>query len=402
HIFPFGGVSFRSPSRRCGTFFLAALLALVPLFYGCGWKKTSSEPEIPEKNLSESSPPSETSPESGSEIPSLSAEDLSDLGNATDRFAELFQDSAEQEKDEGAAPAAHSLGAVSTEAQEEYTRLPDILFTPQIIDKKEDDSQRYLLRYRFEPDSDQRWNVAHRVRKKVLMSGLETEIETVSQIVRRWHIEPHSADLPADLETVTYFIDEMILDQQETGKDPIRYDSRVDDEVPAEISVFGTEKAVGQEISRFKIDQFGMMTEKEKMIQEYGGSPKDSRLLFPFPEEPVAVGETWTLPYTIFLQNRDKTVKTINAILKFTLTNVAGDLAVIEVRTVPTSIIGDPYLEGQLAERLFTGSCRLDMKSGKAIKTEVEFSRSVPEAYGTATFLDYRCRITEEAIPETP
>ena len=41
-------------------------------------------------------------------------------------------------------------------------------------------------------------------------------------------------------------------------------------------------------------------------------------------------------------------------------------------------------------------------KSGKAVKTEIEFSRSVPEAYGTATFLDYRCRITEEAIPQTP
>ena len=387
-----------SPFRRRGGLLLAALVCLIP-FYGCGWKKTPPENE----NAGPGVPAAVPAPEAPSDPVPLSAEDLSELGSATDRFTEVFQDSDGNEKKTGSETTARSGESVPQETQEEYTRLPDILFAPQIVDKKTDqDQQRYLLRYRFEPESDQRWNVAHRVHKKVLMSGLETEIETVSQIVRRWHVEPHSPDLAADVETVTYFIDEMILDQQETGKDPIRYDSRVDDEVPPEISVFGTEKAVGQEISRFKIDQLGMMTEKEKMMQEYGGSPKDSRVLFPFPDEPVAVGETWTLPYTIFLQNRDKTVKTINAVLKFTLTDVAGDLAVIEVRTVPTSLIGDPYLEGQLAERLFTGSCRLDMKSGKAVKTEIEFSRSVPEAYGTATFLDYRCRITEEAIPQTP
>ncbi|MBR2694996.1 MAG: hypothetical protein IKE69_12375 [Thermoguttaceae bacterium] len=374
--------------RRGGVSVLLAILLLSSL-YGCGGEKSP--------NVAENSPPSAETPNGAPAPLSLSADDLSDLGGATERFSDLFNDS-EPESD---APqdAPRDLENVDPQAREEYTRLPDILFTPQIVEHQEDGAERYLLRYRFAPESDQKWNVSHRVWKKVLMSGLETEIETVSRIVRRWHVEPHAADLPEDVETVTYTIDEMILDQQETGKDPIRYDSRVDDEVPAEISVFGTEKAVGRELSRFKIDRLGMMTDKEKMMREYGGNAKDSRVLFPFPDEAVAVGETWTLPYTIFLQNRDKTVKTINAVIKFTLTGVSGDLAVIEVRTVPTSLIGDPYLEGQLAERLFTGTCRFDMAGGRAVKTEIEFARSVPEAYGTATFLDYRCKITEEAVP---
>ncbi|MGI5831317.1 MAG: hypothetical protein ACOX6D_02125 [Thermoguttaceae bacterium] len=384
----------------------AALVLLVALLYplcGCGREKTSSDGETPPPPAETNVEHDEADTENSEDAFPFSADDLRDLGDATKRFSDVFDDSKEPETEEtGGADAANQTSAnVSEETQEKYTRLPDILFTPKIVDRKNEETERYLLRYRFEPDSDMRWNVVHRVHKKVLMSGLETEIETVSQIVRRWHIDSHSAETSDDVEAVTYFIDEMILDQQETGKDPIRYDSRVDDEVPPEISVFGTEKAVGQEISRFKIDRLGMMTEKEKMMQEYGGNPKDSRVLFPFPDEAVAVGETWTLPYTIFLRNRDKTVKTINAILKFTLTNVAGDLAVIEVRTIPTSLIGDPYLEGQLAERLFTGTCRFDMVGGKALKTEIEFNRSVSEAYGTATFLDYRCRITEEVI-ETP
>ena len=377
------------PRRNRAALFL--LILLPSILYGCGWKKSPDGGEN-----SRPAPAAETRDANPAPI-SLSADDLSDIGGATERFSELFTDS--DPDAEPAQAAARELENVDPQAQEEYTRLPDILFTPRIVEKQVDGVPRYLLRYRFEPESDQRWNVSHRVWKKVLMSGLETEIETVSRIVRRWHVEPHAADLADDVETVTYYIDEMILDQQETGKDPIRYDSRVDEEVPAEISVFGTEKAVGRELSRFKIDRLGMMTEKEKMMQEYGGNAKDSRVLFPFPDDPVAVGETWTLPYTIFLQNRDKTVKTINAVIKFTLTDVAGDLAVIAVHTVPTSIIGDPYLEGQLAERLFSGSCRFDMAGGRAVKTEIEFARSVPEAYGTATNLDYRCRITEEAAP---
>ena len=378
----------RFPHRKGASVLLGILL--LSLLYGCGWKKSPTDEKNPPA-------PAET-PSAEPAPPALSPEDLSDLGGATERFSNLFRESESESDAPDDAPPARGLENVDPQAQEDYTRLPDILFSPQIVRRQEDGAMRYLLRYKFEPESDQRWNVSHRVWKKVLMSGLETEIETVSRIVRRWHVEPHAADLPEDVETVTYTIDEMVLDQQETGKDPIRYDSRVDDEVPIEISVFGTEKAVGQELSRFKIDRLGMMTEKEKMMREYGGNPKDSRVLFPFPDEPVAVGEAWTLPYTIFLQNRDKTVKTINAVIKFTLANVAGNLAVIEVQTIPTSIIGDPYLEGQLAERLFTGSCRFDMESGRAVKTEIEFTRSVPEAYGTATFLDYRCKITEEAV----
>lgn len=372
--------------RTCAIVFFS--LALLYPLYGCREKESRKISEIPEQSEIQ-----ETENGGNKESFPLSPEELAELGSATEKFSDTFHDTEDTETE--AAPTPSSTSNVTEEVREQYTRLPDIDFVPKIIDKK-NEGERYELRYRFEPNTNLRWNVSHRVWKKVLMSGHESEIETVSQIVRRWHIDGEEPDASSENRTVTYFIDEMILDQQESGKDPIRYDSRVDEEVPPEISIFGTEKAVGKELSRFKIDPFGMMTEKEKMMEEYGGNPKDSRVLFPFPSEPVAVGETWTLPYTIFLQNRDKTVKTVNAILKFTLTQVAGDLAVIEVHTVPTSIIGDPYLEAQLAERLFDGTCRFDIAGGKAVKTEIEFSRAVPEAYGTATFLDYRCRITEE------
>ena len=397
----------------------AVLLVLLAVLAGC-------RPEDPGKATApvRTEQVSRTGESDGSRSPApftISEEDLSDLGAATDKFTQTFSDDLPS-----SAPGTAEKGGrldkttVSEEVREKYSHLPDISFAPQIIDRKGDEGvERHLLRYRFEPNTDLRWSVQHRVRKKVLMAGHESEIETVSQIVRRWHIDVSAeggieggevdAGEAASLEStddgntqsiISYFIDQMILDQQETGKEPVRYDSRTDEEVPLEIAAFGTEKAVGQEITRFKIDSFGMMTDKEQMVREFGGNPRDSRVLFPFPAEPVAVGESWTLPYTIFLRNRDKTIKTVNSIMKFTLEDIIGGLATIGVQTIPTSLIGDPYLEGQLAERVFTGSCRFDMVRGKTVRTEIEFSRTVPEAYGSATFLDYKCRIVEEWIRE--
>ena len=146
------------PCRRGAGVFLALLLLSV--LYGCGGTKSPTDAE-------NSPPPAERGAEPAPL--SLSAEDLSDLGGATERFSDLFSD----DTPESDAPqdAARDLENVDPQAREDYTRLPDILFAPQIVERQEDGAERYLLRYRYEPGSDQKWNVSHRVWKKVLMSG---------------------------------------------------------------------------------------------------------------------------------------------------------------------------------------------------------------------------------------
>ena len=68
-----------------------------------------------------------------------------------------------------------------------------------------------------------RWNVVHRVHKKVFHVGTRDGDRNRSQIVRRWHIDSHSAETSDDVEAVTYFIDEMIRPAGDRERpDPLR------------------------------------------------------------------------------------------------------------------------------------------------------------------------------------
>ena len=192
----------------------------------------------------------------------------------------------------------------------------------------------------------------------------------------------------------------MNLQQMEEGAEPVRYDSQTGEPMPKEFAAFGTDKTIGVVLERFRIDSAGLMTEKVKRVKEFRGQEQNSRVPVPFPDEPVAVGDTWTLPYTIFLETKDHEVKTVKGLQKFTLENVTGPLATIRFRAVLLTVVGDPFLEAQLAEKLFTATARFDMEAGRMVKTQMEFDRTVPNAFGEGTLLVYRCRLTEEPFDE--
>ena len=314
------------------------------------------------------------------------------LAQATERFTESFSDAGEN------LPDTDRKLTISDETRDKYADKADILFSPTLEgNDEEDDSPRYLFRYRFEPNSEERWTVSHRLWKETSYGGMTRKIETVSNITRRWVIGSRGEGASDDaLIPIEYYIDTMRLEQQEEGEEPILYNSQTDTVVPEEFRRFGTEKMIGVPLERFQIDPFGRMTEKSIIVSGFESDAQDSRVTVPFPEEPVRVGQSWTIPCTFRLKTRDETIQTIRGVQRFRLENVTGSLAVIHISMTVLSLVGDPYLEGQLAEKICEGTCRFDMENGRALKTELEFSKTVPNAFGSATILVYRCRITEE------
>ena len=53
-------------------------------------------------------------------------------------------------------------------------------------------------------------------------------------------------------------------------------------------------------------------------------------------------------------------------------------------------------MEGALAERLFTGRALFDRELGQTTRTELNFKKSVPGAFGFSSFLDYSCQVVEK------
>lgn len=378
------------------------------LCYGCEKRSQekidSSRETITEKN---STAPSLVSP------PTLSDQAVAEmLSGATEQFREIFFDENSgsaanldtPSKKEGnlSHPEGTNELTIDPHLKERYIKDNTPIMVPVLDKTPKDPNDReektYRLAYQFHVDEQLQWHVIHRVRKKILYAGKTSGIDTISRTERRWSI---GSETDKNRFRCEHTIDSMILYQKEDDKDPIAYDSSTDTSVPREFAIFGTDKTVGKVLERFEIDSLGIMREKEKLVREYHGLETDSKVLVPFPAEEVAVGDSWTIPYTIFLKGRDGTIRSYQATQKFTLEKIQETLAIIRFRTILLSVITDPVIEGQLAEKLFTGHCRFDMSTGRALQTELNFTKSVANAMGETSHLEYHCHLVETLVRET-
>ena len=315
------------------------------------------------------------------------------LGGATDRFVEIFGE-------EGAKEEALEFDAalVDEETRQKYaadrtTVAPTL--APRTDETGADERPKYRLEYKFQPNASLRWNVVHQVRKKVSYAGKETTTETSSTAFRRWDFGERGADGKL---AARHEIDRMILRQNEEGKDPIDFDSERDLVVPKEIAAFGTEKAIGVVLETFDINPCGVMSDKKKLVAEYQGREGDSNVLVPFPTEPVAVGDVWTVPYALYLKGGDEVVRPYRVVERFRLESVDEKFATISFTTTLMSIVDDPVVEGALAERLFSGRALFDRERGLTLRTELTFDRRVANAFGFSSYLEYNCQVVEKLI----
>ncbi len=317
------------------------------------------------------------------------------LGQTTDQFAGVFSD--EQDDVVSESNDRNDVGIdVSLVDEETRRKYSDdrSLIAPTLDKSKSADSaaQRYRLEYKFRPNTNLAWNVVHLVRKRVSYSGVEKLIETSSTTWRRWEFLDALEDGRV---SARHWIDRMVLEQREEGKDPINYDSERDVVVPREIAAFGTEKAVGVALETFSINPLGVMSDKTKLVAEYQGREGDSSVMAPFPDSELAVGDVWTIPYTLYLKGSDDIPHPCRIVELFRLEKIDDKYATITFKTTLVSIVDDPVVEGALAERLFTGRVLFDRELGQAIRTELNFKKSGPGAFGFASFLEYSCQVTE-------
>ncbi len=364
---------------------ILTLSLLFFLFYGCKHKEERENPPKADKNQATQATQAGQPAQSDTEIANL-------LQGATDEFANVFQESASNPGNK-----TRELN-VSDDVREQYTHTVRPELVPKIDQTsvtKSDNAKKYLLQYQFQVGQSLRWQVIHTIRKKITLAAKTQGIQTLSKTRRCWNIKEKASEGKYRCE---HIIEEMILTQNEDGKDPISYDSRKDTKVPQEFAMFGTDKTVRTVLECFDINASGVMSNKKKLVPEFHGLETDSKVLVPFPLEPVAVGESWTIPYTIFLRGRDKAVCSYQAVQKFTLERVEGDLAVIRFRTILLALATDPIIEGQLAEKLYTGRSLFDLKQGRTLETELDFSKSVANAMGEMSHLEYSCHLTEKLI----
>ncbi len=312
------------------------------------------------------------------------------LSDAADNFAKIFSDDDEEGTDD---VGAIDVSLVDDETRRKYSEDRSLITPALDVRQERTNAKKYKLEYRFKPNSNLSWTVVHTVNKRMSYGGKESLVKTSSTTFRRWEILDAASDGRV---SARHWIDRMILEQREDDKEPITYDSERDVVVPKEISAFGTEKAVGVALETFEVNSIGVMSDKTKLVAEYQGREGDSNVVVPFPPEEVAVGDVWTIPYSLRVKGADKVARPYQVVERFRLEDINEQFATISFKTTLVSIVDDPVVEGELAERLFTGRALFDRKLGLTTRTEMTFDKKVTGAFGFSSFLDYNCRVVEK------
>ncbi|NLX97540.1 MAG: hypothetical protein GXY83_15335 [Rhodopirellula sp.] len=253
--------------------------------------------------------------------------------------------------------------------------------------------EKFTLRYQFHPGETLRWEVVHRAKIRTTVSGTTQTAETVSSSVKVWRVSEVDETGKATFE---HLVDSVDMSQKLTGRAEVRYNSLADKEPPAGFEQVAA--SLGVPLSVITMDNRGTIIERRRQQATAATSESDGQMTIPLPEEPVAVGDTWSLPYDIDVPLPNGTIKKVKTQQKYSLAKVTDGIAEIEVATQILTPIHDPAIEAQLIQRESHGTVKFDTKAGRVLSQQMDLDRRVVGFRGEASSLHYVTRFTEELV----
>jgi hypothetical protein len=255
---------------------------------------------------------------------------------------------------------------------------------------------KYTLRYKFKPGEILRWEVVHRALVKTIASGSTQTAEMVSKSTKAWHVKEVRDDGGAVFENV---VENVEMQQNLTGRQEIRYNSRTDKEPPPEFAMVA--ESVGVTLSTITLSPSGEVIQRKKEAVQGAAQNEEGEVTVTFPEEPIGVGRSWSFPHDIILSSDKGTIKTVKSEQKFTLEEVRTGIATIRVATAILTPIDDPAIEAQLIQHQSSGTVRFDMDAGRVIGQQMDLDKRVVGFLGKhnpTSSLHYLTRFTEEFL----
>jgi hypothetical protein len=256
------------------------------------------------------------------------------------------------------------------------------------------DAEKYTLRYKFKPGETLRWDVVRRLHMRATVSGNTKTTETVDKSVNAWRVKEVKTDSSAVFEHLVETID---MWQKLSGRNEMRYSSKTDKKPP--LGFEDAAKRVGVPLSRISLDSRGKTLLRENLVPNPGGDPQ-GQITVPLPEEPIAVGHTWSEKHeaAIPLETGGSTKILIQQ--SYTLESVKNGVATIRMATSVLTPVNNPALEAKLIERESKGLIRFDIDAGRVLGEELEVDKRVVGFRGPDSCLNYVTRFTQALLPE--
>lgn len=120
--------------------------------------------------------------------------------------------------------------------------------------------------------------------------------------------------------------------------------------------------------------------------------------LIPLPEQPVAIGDSWTERFDVVVRE-DKLPVRIAMQRKYTLAAVADGKATIAFRTAILTPVQAAALSAQLIQRETAGKLVFDMVGGLIVSRDVSVDSTVREPFGTGSSMRAVSTFREKLLP---
>ncbi len=254
-------------------------------------------------------------------------------------------------------------------------------------------SQGYLLRYKFHPGEMLRWTVVNRSRVRTSVSESTQTVETNTTSIMVWRV--HEVQ-PDGAVVFDYLVESVDMRHRLSGHDEVHYNSRTDPCAPHGFE--DVARAVGIPLAVVTIDPQGKVLRRHQNFVKAAVAGQ-GEITIQMPEQPVAVGKSWSSQNNIDVPLSDGSVRRFRAKQSFTLESVKTGVATISMSTQIVTPIEDPAIEAQVLQYESSGSVRFDIDRGQIIGRQNDVDKSVVGFRGDASSIRYIGRSTEEFLP---
>ena len=249
-----------------------------------------------------------------------------------------------------------------------------------------------LLRYQFQPGETVSARVAHRAVTETTVNGTTQSVETSTDSVKSWKVT--GVDKNGET-TIEHSVDDVTMTSRTSGQEVVRWES--DSNTPAPPGYEGVRLSLGRPLSRLTLDPCGRILNRCDLFPSPPSNTGDL-MVVPLPDKPVTEGSSWTVPEEIVIDIPGGPRKSIRTRLRYRVTSIRNDVAVISVDTTVLTPIDDPQIESRLLERIWNGQIEFDSRQGRVLRRETSVDRRVVGFHGPTSSVRYKASLEEELI----
>lgn len=249
---------------------------------------------------------------------------------------------------------------------------------------------RYELQYKFAAGEEIRYHVEQMATVDTTISGHREISKSTTKSTKLWVVE----SVEGRQATFTHSIEDVAMRRKDTGRDEVVYNSREDAVVPKEYQPVADK--LGKTLAEVTIDEFGQIVKKESSTNtpDLGfGS-----LVVPLPQEPVAIGFSWTVPSNVKLSLDNGLIKNVKTQVRYRLEKVKTGVATISMVTQILTPVNDPKLKSQLIQKTSSGEIKFDIDAGRVMSKRLDWDENVIGFNGPASNMKYLARFTESLV----